>query len=951
MNGVLEALTGALEHHQAGRLAEAEAVYREILASDPSNVDALHLLGMAVAQAGERGPAIDLIGRAIHGNPAVPAFHNNLGTVLQAEGRLAEAVRSFRRGLELDPRYAEAHINLANCCQSLQLRDEAVMHYREALRLKPGSPEGHNNLGNALAALGRAAEAIACYYEAVRLKPAYAEALVNLSGVLKEQNRLEEAGDCSRRALDCRPDLAEAHSNFAAVLVKMERFPEAEAEALRALELSPSLAEAHANLTVVRLEQKRLDEAAACARRAIELKPEIPEAHSSLGDVFAKQERAEEALACYRRALELKPHGAELHNKFGFGLQRLGRFSEALERFEEAVRLSPGLADAHINRAMAWLQAGDFERGWTEYEWRRKGREFSKRTLPRPRWDGAPIPDRTILLHAEQGLGDTVQFARYIPLVKAASGATVVLECQPRLIPLLETIEGVDRIVPAGLPLPDFDVHAPLLSLPGILKTRPETVPARVPYLRIPPDRVERARERLGAGDRFRIGLAWAGNPKHQRDRARSIPLAALAQLAPVPDTAFFGLQRGPGAEQLKGLPAGFEVIDLEQESGDIVDTAAAIQNLDLVISIDSLIGHLAGALGKAVWILLETAPDWRWQLGTDHSAWYPTARLFRQSRRGDWGEVVERVADQLHLAVAHHLLAWGRFDTGWKEYEWRWKAGGISPAQFQQPQWDGSRLDGRRILLWAEQGLGDTIQFIRFAPLVKAAGGAVLVECQPALAGLLASAPGVDGVVPFGEAPPDFDVHLPLQSLPRVLGTTPETIPAEVPYLKPDPALVERWRARMGESGAFRVGLCWAGNPRQANDRNRSMPGAQFAALAGIPNVELFSLQCGPRAGELAGVPVAHLGGEFRNVADTAAAIANLDLVISVDTMVAHLAGALGKPVWTLLSAAADWRYPAGGDAMPWYPGMRLFRQARPGNWTEPIGRVAEGLRRAASR
>ncbi len=463
---------------------------------------------------------------------------------------------SFRRALELDPGYAEAHINLANCCQSVKLWDEAVMHYREALRLKPGSPEGHNNLGNALGALGRAAEAIACYYEAVRLKPAYAEAWVNLGGALKEQNRLEEAAACCRRALDCRPDLAEAHSNFAAVLVKMERFAEAEAEAVRALELSPSLAEAHANMAVVRLEQKRLDEAAACARRAIELKPEVPEAHSNLGDVFAKQERAEEALACYRRALELRPHGAELHNKFGFGLQRLGRFSEALERFEEAVRLSPGLADAHINRAMAWLQAGDFERGWTEYEWRWKGREFSKRTLPRPRWDGAPIPGRTILLHAEQGLGDTVQFVRYIPLVKAASGATVVLECQPRLIPLLERLEGVDRIVPAGLPLPDFDVHAPLLSLPGILGTRAETVPARVPYLRVPPERVERARARMGASGDFRIGLAWAGNPKHQRDRARSIPLAALAQLAQVPDTAFFGLQRGPGAEQTQE-PAG----------------------------------------------------------------------------------------------------------------------------------------------------------------------------------------------------------------------------------------------------------------------------------------------------------------------------------------------------------------------------------------------------------
>ncbi len=949
MTGVLEALTGALEHHQAGRLAEAESIYREVLASDPGNVDALHLLGMAVAQAGERASAIEWIERAIQGNPAIPAFHNNLGTVLQAEERIGEAVRSFRRALELNPGYAEAHINLANCCQSLKLWDEAAGHYREALRLKPGSPEAHNNMGNALAAAGRQVEAIGCFYEAVRLKPDYAEALVNLSGVLKEQDRPEEAMACCRRALEIRPNLAEAHSNLAAILVKLERFAEAETATLRALELSPSLAEAHANLAVVRLEQKRAGEAAACAQRAIELKPEVPEAHSNLGDVFAKQEKVEEALACYRRALDLKPHSAELHNKFGFGLQRLGRFSEALERFEEAVRLSPGLADAHLNRAMAWLQRGDFERGWREYEWRWKGRDFRNRRFPRARWEGAPAPGRTILLHAEQGLGDTLQFVRYAPLVKAASRATVVLECQPRLIPLLEGMEGVDRIVPAGSPLPEFDFHAPLLSLPGILGTRPEA--ERVPYLRVPAERIERARTRLDDAGRFRVGLAWAGNPNHQRDRARSLPLAALAALARIPHVAFYGLQRGEGAGQLKSLPAGFEVTDLEQESGDVVDTAAAILNLDLVITIDSFIGHLAGALGKPVWILLELAPDWRWLLDTGHSPWYPTARLFRQTRRGDWPEVIERVAGQLHLAVAQHLLAQGRFEEGWKEYESRWKAGGISPAQFRQPVWDGSPLDGRRILLWAEQGLGDSIQFVRFAPQVKAAGGTAILECQPGLAGLLASAPGVDSVVPFGDPLPDFDVHLPLQSLPRVLGTASGTIPARTPYLTPDPGLVARWRERLGDGGRFRVGLCWAGNPRQANDPHRSMPGACFERLAGLPNLRLFSLQCGPRAAELGSAAVTHLGGDFRDVADTAAVIENLDLVISVDTMIAHLAGALGKPAWTLLSFAADWRYPPGRDETPWYPGMRLYRQAQPGGWAELMERVAEDLRHAAAR
>jgi hypothetical protein len=399
----------------------------------------------------------------------------------------------------------------------------------------------------------------------------------------------------------------------------------------------------------------------------------------------------------------------------------------------------------------------------------------------------------------------------------------------------------------------------------------------------------------------------------------------------------------------LENLPAGFAVTNLEEESGDILDTAAAILSLDLIVSIDSLIGHLAGALAQPVWIPLEFAPDWRWLLETDHSPWYPTARLFRQRRRGDWGEVIGRIADQLHLAVAQHLLARGRFPEGWKEFEWRWKAGEVSLTPFAQPPWDGSPLEGRRILLWAEQGLGDSIQFIRYAPLVKRGGGTVLVECQPRLASLLASAPGVDQVVAFGGALPEFDVHLPLQSLPRALGTTLETIPAEVPYLSVAPALIERWRARMGHAGTFRVGLAWAGNPSQANDRNRSMPGEHFAALAEIPGCALYSLQAGPRAGELSGVT--SLGPEFREVADTAAAILNLELVISVDTMVAHLAGALDVPVWTLLSAAADYRWLLEREDSPWYPGMRLFRQARLGDWKELVERVAEALRRVSAR
>jgi len=305
------------------------------------------------------------------------------------------------------------------------------------------------------------------------------------------------------------------------------------------------------------------------------------------------------------------------------------------------------------------------------------------------------------------------------------------------------------------------------------------------------------------------------------------------------------------------------------------------------------------------------------------------------------------------HLALAHSLLLTGNFEQGWEEFEWRWRAGGISPCPFSQPLWDGSPIEGRTILLWAEQGLGDTIQFIRYAALLERGGARVVVECQPGLAGLLETVPGVEKVVPFRSPLPDFDVQAPLQSLPRILCTRLETIPAQVPYLSADPELVERWGPPIAAFEGFKVGLTWAGNPSQVNDRARSLTLAQLAPLARIPGVALFGLQLGLQAAELHSPPpgliLTNLVDESSQISDTAAIIMNLDLVISVDTMVAHLAGALGRPAWTLLSFSPSDRWLLGREDSPWYPTMRLFRQPRPGDWQSVLERVAEALKHAA--
>jgi len=628
-------------------LPQAEAIYRQVLAEDPANPDALHLLGMTCHQLGRHAAAVELIERAIRQMPAVAAFHNNLGTVLEAQSRFREALACFERALRIEPDYAEAHINLGNALQALRRHEEAGEHYLRALELKPHLAEAHNNLGNALGALGRLEEATTAYREALRLRPDYAEALVNLSSALKEANELEEAAACCRHALELRPELAAAHSNLGGILAALEKYDEAEAHCRRALELEPGLAEAHANLSLIRLDQKRPEEALPAAQRALELKPELVEALANLGDAYAKLGRPEEALPLYQKALAMKPHAAELHNKLGFGYQRVGCRQKAMACYEEALRRKPELAEAHLNRAIAWLLEGDFERGWAEYEWRWKKKDFARRPFSCPRWDGSSFKGRTVVLHAEQGFGDTLQFIRYAPRVKERGG-TLLVECQPRLAALVESVAGIDQVIPAGLPLPEHDFQAPLLSLPHIFATRLETIPAELPYMSVPPARVEAWRRRLEFETRFRVGLAWAGNPRHESDCSRSLRLAQFAPLARVPQVAFFSLQRGAGWEQLEDLPAGLEIVDLEQPDGDILDTTAAILNLDLVISIDSMVAHLAGALARPVWVLLGCAPDWRWLLERTDSPWYPTARLFRQARSGDWEPVIEGLVEAL---------------------------------------------------------------------------------------------------------------------------------------------------------------------------------------------------------------------------------------------------------------------------------------------------------------
>jgi hypothetical protein len=419
-------------------------------------------------------------------------------------------------------------------------------------------------------------------------------------------------------------------------------------------------------------QQGRLAEAAEVLRRAIARAPTFALAHNNLGSVLRDAGDAEAALASYRQAIELAPGDPRYRNNLALALQDLCRLDEAIESFDTALRLRPEYQKARAFRALALLLVGDYARGWADYEARREiGVEFADYSAGRPLWDGSDPAGRTILLHGEQGIGDTIQFVRYAPL-QAARGARVVVQCQPPLVPLLEpslAARGVWRVVALDEAPPEFDLYCPLPGLPHRFGTRVETIPANVPYLDAPPERVDEWRRWLSdpareGFDAFRVGIVWAGAAGNLNDRRRSVRATDFMPLAQIPGVCLYSLQKGPPLAQLGESAPGLAAHDLDERLNDFADTAAVIMNLDLVVTVDTSVAHLAGALGRPVWTLLPFSPDFRWMLGRSDSPWYPTMRLFRQAKPGDWSSVFDDVALALRDAASGRTYSHSQSDS-----------------------------------------------------------------------------------------------------------------------------------------------------------------------------------------------------------------------------------------------------------------------------------------------
>ena len=659
------------------RIEEATLYFQQAVKLQPDSAEARNNLGTALAILGRRDEALPHLRKALALRPNYPDARRNLDAALRMAGstkgaasgrdQLLQSPDSLpppTRALDKSPSAsaaptlkspgAGASAKLFQRALRLQEQgrlNEAQDLYLELLTLAPDHADAHNNLGMIHFAQRRPQEAEILFRQAISLRPTTASYRFNLGNSLMLGRRYEEAVTEFQKALDIQPNYPDAWSNAANALFALGRYAEADTFLDRALDARPGFPEAWNIRGTLRMAQHKFEEAIGALSRALALKPDYSEAYANLGAALTKRSQLAEGEVALRKSLSLQPHFASALSNLGNNLYQQGRFKEAESCYRRAVALAPDSPEMRHNLSMTLLYQGDFTEGWQEYEFRTS--VVRPRPSDRPRWNGEPLEGRTLLVSVEQGLGDALQFVRFLPLLKQQAGAgRILFECFPELARLLQTVSGCDELLLWNRTTPPETPHdswIQLMSLPHLLHTDLNAIPAAIPYVRPNPDLVAAWRERLQADTRFKIGLVWAGNPTYSNDRQRSCRLADFAPLSELPHVSLYSLQKGDAARaQLAEDANAYSITDLADSLQDFSDTAAAVANLDLILTVDTSVAHLAGAMGRPVWTLLPFAPDWRWLHDREDSPWYPTMSLFRQSQPEDWTTVFRRVARTL---------------------------------------------------------------------------------------------------------------------------------------------------------------------------------------------------------------------------------------------------------------------------------------------------------------
>ncbi len=595
-----------------------------------------------------------LLYQQLHANfPPQSFVLNPLAQIAMTSGHVAEAIELMRQSLQIAPGQPTVLGGLGVAYHRVKRFDDALASYDRALEIAPGFAVVHCKRGELLAELKRGTEALASFDRAIAMQPDFADAHNNRGNLLRQQRRLGDALESYDRAIGCGGDFAIGHYNRGIVLADLGRVEEALRSYERALAIHPGYAEAHNNRGVLLAELGRLDEALSGYDRAIGLRPRYAEAHNNRGMLLVELERVDDALAAFATAIALSPDYAEACNNQGLLLADLRRLDEAMLSHERAIAARPDFAEAHTIKAELLLLQGEYAQGWELYEWRWKSK-FRQGASPAsglPIWSGREdLAGKTVLVLPEVGLGDFIMFVRYARLIRRR-GATVVVATPAPLVPLFATLGDDIVILEDGEAMPHVDLQCPVMSLPRAFGTTIATIPAEVPYLAVLPDKQNDWRVRLGPSGRLRVGLTWSGKADRNVDRrplrTRSIPLELLEPLLELP-LEFHALQTEVLPRDAAALQRFASIHMHQDELVDFSDTAAMVEAMDLVISIDTSVAHLAGALGKPLWVLLPTATDYRWSKDGETTPWYPLARLFRQTAAGDWSTVVRRVVASL---------------------------------------------------------------------------------------------------------------------------------------------------------------------------------------------------------------------------------------------------------------------------------------------------------------
>lgn len=578
---------------------------------------------------------------------------NDRGAALAHQRRFFEAAAALEEACEFDPEFADAYSNLGAVLRRLGDIEGAIAQFEEAIRVRPDFAAAYYNLGNAYGLKDDKTAAVEAYRAAITHRSDYAEAWNNLARLLNDGGHHEEALEACLEGLQSAPDNPHLRNNTGNAYQGLGQYPNAIEQYRFAIENAPNMSEAYSNLGIVLKEAGEFEASVAIHRKAVELAPQDIGALNNMGTGEQSSGLLDEAVRTFERALALDKDAVVTKINLATALMERNEIDRAIPLFEEVVETAsfgdetPEHALAHKNLGLSLMLRGEFDIGAKHYAWRWATREFTPRDLPSPVWAGEELDGETIFVHWEQGFGDAIQFARFAAQIRDRGGRPI-LEAPAPLAPLLKTAKGIEEIIIEGMTPPETDLHIPMFDLLGALSVSSQNLPGTIPYLEVNPDRGERWSDRIPETGRLRVGLVWAGRPTHRNDRNRSLPLEAMLPLLRQTDVDFYALQVGERASDIAATGLTNDLIDLSPRLTDFAETAAALDQLDLLISVDTSVVHVAGAINRPAWVLIPYAPDWRWGLESDTSPWYPSVRLFRQPKSGDWETVLENIAKAL---------------------------------------------------------------------------------------------------------------------------------------------------------------------------------------------------------------------------------------------------------------------------------------------------------------